>query len=169
MNGSLVDSDGYPRSDIDVYQVRHARHDIICLQNDHKALMKKIEQGLQDLHQQSLPLADPNGTNVQVLDDLKPFAFFNRVDMGSPADIDGLSVNDEICKFGTVTAENFKCLSCIKEVVEHSKNKPIQVVIRRDGNMRLITLTPRNWSGPGLLGCNILPVKTNDSTEIVDR
>ncbi|KAB7502190.1 26S proteasome non-ATPase regulatory subunit 9 [Armadillidium nasatum] len=131
MNGSLVDSDGYPRSDIDVYQVRHARHDIICLQNDHKALMKKIEQGLQDLHQQSLPLADPNGTNVQVLDDLKPFAFFNRVDMGSPADID--------------------------------------VVIRRDGNMRLITLTPRNWSGPGLLGCNILPVKTNDSTEIVDR
>lgn len=30
MHDSLVDSDGYPRSDIDVYKVRHARHQIIC-------------------------------------------------------------------------------------------------------------------------------------------
>lgn len=26
----LVDKEGFPRSDIDVYSVRHARHDIIC-------------------------------------------------------------------------------------------------------------------------------------------
>ena len=30
MNDALVDSEGYPRADIDVYQVRHARHKIIC-------------------------------------------------------------------------------------------------------------------------------------------
>lgn len=30
MNGPLVDSEGFPRNDIDVYQVRHARHKIIC-------------------------------------------------------------------------------------------------------------------------------------------
>ena len=30
MEEPLVDGEGFPRSDIDVYQVRHARHSIRC-------------------------------------------------------------------------------------------------------------------------------------------
>lgn len=30
MNEPLIDSEGYPRADIDVYTVRHARHKVIC-------------------------------------------------------------------------------------------------------------------------------------------
>lgn len=30
MTEPLVDNQGYPREDIDIYQVRHARHRIIC-------------------------------------------------------------------------------------------------------------------------------------------
>lgn len=30
MHESLVDEQGYPRNDIDVFKVRHARHQIIC-------------------------------------------------------------------------------------------------------------------------------------------
>ena len=30
MDGPLVDREGYPRSDIDVYAVRTARHKILC-------------------------------------------------------------------------------------------------------------------------------------------
>uniref|UniRef100_A0A2R9A0N6 Proteasome 26S subunit, non-ATPase 9 n=1 Tax=Pan paniscus TaxID=9597 RepID=A0A2R9A0N6_PANPA len=30
MNEPLVDCEGYPRSDVDLYQVRTARHNIIC-------------------------------------------------------------------------------------------------------------------------------------------
>lgn len=30
MDDPLVDADGFPRNDIDVYKVRHARHKIIC-------------------------------------------------------------------------------------------------------------------------------------------
>ena len=30
MTGPLIDSEGYPRNDIDVYSVRTARHNIIC-------------------------------------------------------------------------------------------------------------------------------------------
>lgn len=30
LDDPLVDAEGYPRQDIDVYQVRHARHRIIC-------------------------------------------------------------------------------------------------------------------------------------------
>lgn len=47
MRESLIDADGYPRNDIDVYQVRHARHQINTLQNDLKSLMKEIEKGLE--------------------------------------------------------------------------------------------------------------------------
>lgn len=50
MNESLVDEFGFPRNDIDVFQVRHARNQINCLQNDLKNLMKEIEQGLIDTH-----------------------------------------------------------------------------------------------------------------------
>ena len=32
MDGPIVDAEGYPRADIDVYSVRHARHNIICKQ-----------------------------------------------------------------------------------------------------------------------------------------
>lgn len=47
MRDPLVDADGFPRNDIDVYQVRHARHQIINLQNDLKSLLKEIEKGLE--------------------------------------------------------------------------------------------------------------------------
>lgn len=50
MQDPLVERDGFPRNDIDVHQVRHARHQIICLQNDLKALMLDIERGLHDVH-----------------------------------------------------------------------------------------------------------------------
>lgn len=30
MNEPVIDSEGYPRADIDVYTVRHARHKVIC-------------------------------------------------------------------------------------------------------------------------------------------
>lgn len=50
MNGKLLDDEGFPRADIDVYAVREARHKIICLQNDLKSIMKEIENGLINLH-----------------------------------------------------------------------------------------------------------------------
>lgn len=30
MKGPLVDAEGYPRADIDIFSVRHARHRIAC-------------------------------------------------------------------------------------------------------------------------------------------
>ncbi|KAL7986659.1 hypothetical protein Chor_012942 [Crotalus horridus] len=32
MSEPLVDADGYPRADVDIYQVRTVRHNIICKQ-----------------------------------------------------------------------------------------------------------------------------------------
>lgn len=46
LKGPLVDADGFPRGDIDVYRVRHQRHAFAVKQNDHKAVMQRIEQML---------------------------------------------------------------------------------------------------------------------------
>merc|ERR1719186_687644 len=53
MDDPLVDADGFPRSDIDVYQVRHARSNIRSKGNDLTSLVGKIEMGLHSLHAQA--------------------------------------------------------------------------------------------------------------------
>jgi len=50
MDDSLVDAQGFPRNDIDVYQIRIARNKIIYLNNDIKNLMKQIEEKLFAFH-----------------------------------------------------------------------------------------------------------------------
>ncbi|WKY07743.1 hypothetical protein Q1695_007314 [Nippostrongylus brasiliensis] len=50
MDSPLVDNEGFPFSHIDVYSVRQARHRIICLRNDRKALTDEIERAIQQTH-----------------------------------------------------------------------------------------------------------------------
>lgn len=89
MNDALVDKDGFPRQDIDVYQVRHARHKIICLQNDHKAIMKEIELGLHKIHSQVGETAMDFSSEVKLQKelDMKPIAKVNFVNEDSPASL----------------------------------------------------------------------------------
>jgi len=49
-NESLVDLDGFPRSDVDLFAVRGARNQVSCLSNDLKDINQKIDQALQHLH-----------------------------------------------------------------------------------------------------------------------
>lgn len=192
MNDPLVDSNGFPRNDIDVYRVRHARHRIICLQNDHKGVMKQIEQGLHILHarvrgagpagpsQVPRTQASAEGFTVFISPDaagsghrsancvtavdspkLTPFVKVNFVSAGSPAEECGIKVEDEIVEFGSVNSSNFKDLNQIGEIVKHSVNSQITVRIHRAPEKALLTvsLTPKTWSGRGLLGCNIVPIE----------
>jgi 26S proteasome regulatory subunit N4 len=48
----LVDTEGFPRGDIDIYRVRDLRNRLAALNTDHKEIMKKIEKGLHSLHAQ---------------------------------------------------------------------------------------------------------------------
>ena len=53
----LVDSEGYPRGDIDVFRARTLRKRFIEIQNDHKSLTRKIEKGLVELQAISVRFA----------------------------------------------------------------------------------------------------------------
>lgn len=168
MDEPLVDSEGYPRQDIDVYQVRHTRHKIICLSNDYKILMKKIEEGLHKVHslagtatRTQQPGSD--AFHSEETEMLEPFLKVNLVSPESPAENAGIQVDDLILEFGSINCRNFKSLTDIGKLVENSRYKTIHVKIKRGSNTIVLPLTPRPWVGKGLLGCNVI------SLEMVER
>nr|XP_020458140.1 26S proteasome non-ATPase regulatory subunit 9 [Monopterus albus] len=168
--GPLVDAEGYPRADVNLYQIRTARHNISCLQNDHKAIMVEIEEALHKLHAREKAKREQDEAEAQeeaeALDEAmeqqvtlpSPFARVEAVTQGSPACAAGLRVGDEVIEFGSVNSENFQNLQNIATVVQHSEGKPLRVTVIRDGQKTPMSLTPQRWSGRGLLGCNIVPI-----------
>ncbi|KAL8558336.1 hypothetical protein ACOMHN_012900 [Nucella lapillus] len=166
MNGPLIDEEGYPRSDIDVYAVRHARHKIACLQTDHKLVMKDIEEELYRIHTELRQQKDASGesamevcTTSDPAPPRPPFVRVDKVDAGSPATDAGLEVGDELVEFGSVTANNFTSLQQIGEVVQHSIGRPLRVRVARNKQTVTLSLTPGPWNGRGNLGCNIVAIK----------
>jgi len=169
MEGPLVDAEGYPRADVNVYQIRMARHSISCLQNDHKAIMVEIEEALHRLHAKEKAKRDQDEAEAQAesMDQevsLPPaFARVDAVTQGSPACRAGLRVGDEIIEFGSVNTANFQNLQNIASVVQHSEGKPLSIAVIRNGQRNQMSLTPQRWSGRGLLGCNIVPLPFHTS------
>ncbi|KAK2059872.1 26S proteasome non-ATPase regulatory subunit 9 [Colletotrichum caudatum] len=172
MNTSLTTRDGFPRSDIDVAQVRTTRARIVHLRNDYKDLMSMIEKHLHEhfasLQEDDETEAQPAGsagflTNHSTPHPLEePFAKVNSVVSGSPADAAGLEPADEIRNFGYVNRSNHDNLKKMAECVQGNEDQPISVRVSRlrsGARQELqLTLTPRrNWGGRGLLGCHILP------------
>ena len=50
MDKPLVDTEGFPRSDIDVYQVREARNKVAHLRTDAVDILNQIERSLHSIH-----------------------------------------------------------------------------------------------------------------------
>ncbi|XP_077238118.1 26S proteasome regulatory subunit [Tasmannia lanceolata] len=50
ISGNLIDSEGFPRSDIDIPSVRSERHRLSELRNDYRDITEKISDNLQVLH-----------------------------------------------------------------------------------------------------------------------
>lgn len=85
---SLVDREGFPRADIDVWAVRTARVKVIELRNDLKDVMNAIGSALEGVYDPSSTIAaDSSSRTVKVPppDTLKPFTKVESVAPGSPA------------------------------------------------------------------------------------
>ncbi|KAJ1547942.1 26S proteasome non-ATPase regulatory subunit 9 [Nowakowskiella sp. JEL0078] len=103
LNSPLIDSEGFPRADIDVYTVRLARNQIIRLQTDLKEIMKKMEIALYDLH--SAKKKENENSSASTTNAV--FARVNKVLHDSPASDAGLQSDDLIIRFGDV--DMLKC------------------------------------------------------------
>ncbi|KAL1664221.1 hypothetical protein GGF50DRAFT_101993 [Schizophyllum commune] len=154
MRSPLVDADGFPRDDMDIYAVRGARVRIIELRNDLDDLMNKIGKALEGVYDPALIAPKPSE------DDLRTFAKVNAVAPGSPAADAGLQKDDLIVKFGHLTHKSLTggSLQPIAELVNANENRHVVIKLLRSGETIFANLYPRQgWGGRGMLGCHIVP------------
>jgi 26S proteasome regulatory subunit N4 len=146
--------------------VRQIRQRVICLQNDHSQLMKQIESGLIQVHQNHVD-------NISTLSDLstmassssnlinkEPFLRVDVVSSQSPGEIAGLRLGDLVCRIGTIRKDNFRTMQDVASLVNNSENRSITLLVQRanTNEQQTLTLTPKKWSGNGLLGCKLTPL-----------
>lgn len=92
-----------------------------------------------------------------------PFARVDAVASGSPADEAGLKDEDLIVTFGPIHQDNNDHLKAIADLVPYVAGEQIEICLLRhqieddDWETVNLKLTPRPWSGRGLLGCHIVP------------
>ncbi|KAK2367955.1 putative 26S proteasome regulatory subunit p27 [Trifolium repens] len=183
LSGNLVDSEGFPRSDIDVPLIRAERRRLAELRNDYTNITNKINQNIQILHsaklggnnrlpnsgkddrsdiQTSSTVETPSqnvllslSPNSMNVDVLvsRPFAVVDEITDASPAVEDGLQLGDQILKFGNVEAGD-NLQQRLASEAQSSMGQTVPVVIMRQGNVINLTVTPRTWQGRGLLGCH---------------
>ncbi|KAM6494332.1 hypothetical protein JOM56_010693 [Amanita muscaria] len=156
MSTPLVDGEGFPRADIDLWAVRTARVRIIELRNDFNATINAIAKALEGVFDPNL--VPPHGSNAEA-EDLKPFARVDGVSPNSPASQAGLQREDLIIKFGHLTSKSItSSMQPVAELVAANENSHVIIRVLRSGQTVYLTLIPkRGWGGRGLIGCHIVP------------
>nr|XP_043635245.1 26S proteasome non-ATPase regulatory subunit 9 [Erigeron canadensis] len=174
LSGNLVDSEGFPRSDIDIPVVRADRSRLAGLRNDHKDITEKISQNIELLHSARLApkvsTGMDSGSNLRGADDTRssnaggsissmdvdvsrPFAMVDEISEESPAAADGLQLGDQIAKFGNVEYGD-NLMPKLASEAQMNQGRPVPMLVMRQGTLINLTVTPRTWRGRGLLGCN---------------
>lgn len=170
----LIDEEGFPRGDIDIYNVRNKRRRHSEINTDYKEIMKRIEQAMIKLYTLQ-PAAEAKQISVlseenkaeEVGDILQqhlqvqflPIAILDEVLEGSPAFTAGVQNRDELLIFGHVTATVESPLQAVAKLVGESVAKPITITVKRSGKIITMTLVPQSWGGRGLLGCHLSPAQ----------
>jgi len=144
VKGALVDAEGFPRSDIDVFAIRGLRNQLSRLQTDHQELMVQIEKGMAAVFSTEKPVISETTAprrQPQVISTPNVFAIVNSVAASSPAHAAGLQQGDYVVRFGTVTRDNsrystfnhlvsFECLHCT-DSCKHFQKSLLQMLVER--------------------------------------
>mgnify|MGYP002821377174 FL=1 len=160
LKDALVDAEGYPRADLDLYRVRSQRGRHATIRTDHKALMKKIEVLLpialaappEDARKTPPPSRSVKPPPAPPSN--APWCSITEVRGGSPAAEAGLRLGDLVVAFGDATA-----LDQVKPFVLGHVGRPFAVWVQRGNNRVKLDMTARTWAGEGLLGCRLLPLQ----------
>ncbi|XP_019231000.1 PREDICTED: 26S proteasome non-ATPase regulatory subunit 9 isoform X2 [Nicotiana attenuata] len=181
LSGNLVDSEGFPRTDIDIPTVRSDRRRLAELRNDHKIMTEKIDQNIQVLHSARLASTPSSvkdsgvqGSAVNIASSSspdnyiataatssmdvdvvvsRPFAVIDEITEASPAAEDGLQLGDQVMKFGNVeSGENL--LQRLAAEAQTNQGCAVSMKVMRQGAIVNLQVTPRMWQGRGLLGCH---------------
>jgi 26S proteasome non-ATPase regulatory subunit 9 len=182
---SLVDSEGFPRGDIDIYDVRNKRQRLAVINTDYTVLMKEIEKLLGEIYSESLLQGHQQERNqkqssssssttttkatttttkttaaaaiVTVFGNKKSIAIIDEILMGSPSETAGLKNGDELISFGGIDIDTTDPISKIPPMVRDNVDKVINIIVKRKGELVNLSLIPKLWKGNGLLGCHLTP------------
>uniref|UniRef100_A0AC34QNQ0 Nas2 N-terminal domain-containing protein n=1 Tax=Panagrolaimus sp. JU765 TaxID=591449 RepID=A0AC34QNQ0_9BILA len=163
MKTALVDSEGFPRNDIDIYAIRDARVKIIRLQNDRSALSKEIEEKLAEIHT-SKSAGNGNLEDEKAVHRTtnRPFLKISRVEPDSPADEGGLKADDLIVQFGTLHGDNYKDLQQLSDVMKAAVGKTLKATVLRETCVKRLEFNPREWKGKGIFGAGFITLDTSN-------
>ncbi|KAJ9437322.1 putative 26S proteasome non-ATPase regulatory subunit 9 [Diplonema papillatum] len=194
LDEALIDRDGFPRADCDLFAVTRSRGRVACLRNDLKDLMKRAETIMHAIHKaaamqpddvaSALPTSASLGDACEstqpaahvdaakdTVDPLvarytayDPFLTVSSVLPTSPAEEAGLLKDDFIVAWSGVTKQHPDAMAMISQITKRHENEELAVVIRRGGETRKLLITPKKWSGNGLLGCVLLRLKNQGTS-----
>lgn len=182
----LLDADGFPRDDCDLYAVRQARNTVDCTRNDLTAMNARIFELLNELHadtraeaqaqmaldaaarrQRSSEVAKRTAKmmELQRVRQLTPFLTVTAVQPNSPAGEAGLCPGMVVLQYGCVLDSTVATqgLGAMATETSEREGQPLVVWVRaditngEDDPMELIVV-PQKWSGAGLLGCTFEPI-----------
>jgi hypothetical protein len=115
----------------------------------------------------AVPLSIPQSiVNTTFVVPTRPFARIDSVAPHSPAQSAGLKENDLILQFGDIHVENaLNPMHEVADLVPRAAGEQASITIlvsrrseREDASLVVTAhLTPRPWSGRGLIGCHIVP------------
>lgn len=140
----LVMPDGFPRSDLDVVQVRLVRRAIVRVRND----LARVEGLLAD----QVLLGAAAGAAAPAAPAALPFARVGEVVAGSPAETGGLAVGDMVVRVGgqrglEAMAAAVRSAAAARGLLEWE--------VVRAGAPVLVTVHPQTWAGSGVLGARV--------------
>lgn len=96
----------------------------------------------------------------------RAFCVIDEIAEGCPGEIDGLRVGDRVCAVGNVrwgfedpsSTPPAGILNDAARAFAESEGATVRVVVLRRGELVVVRVTPRTWSGRGLVGCHMRPV-----------
>lgn len=167
LSGPLVDAEGFPRGDIDIYNVKNKRKRWNEINTDHKILMKKIEEKIAQVYatdsnpeKVSISVKKPTNEATDIINTSEPIAKLDQILNGSPASDAGIQDGDYLMQFGKINMSNADGMAfrLIAGAVNDSVNTEIIILVRRNGIIKELKLVPKTWDGRGLLGCHLSPM-----------
>lgn len=108
-----------------------------------------------------------------IRDNRVPFALVDSVAPESPSADAGLQVNDRIVAFGAISLRSFStpadAMAALPGLLSSHENISIDVIVHREGittGSLTLRLTPKRWSGRGMLGCHVVPTEASQVDSI---
>jgi 26S proteasome non-ATPase regulatory subunit 9 len=96
----------------------------------------------------------------------RAFAVIDEIVSGCPGEMDGLRVGDRVCAVGDVrwgfedpsSTPPPEAMADAARTFAANENRVVRVVVLRRGERQVVEVTPRAWSGRGLVGVHMRSV-----------